>query len=197
MNSRLDSNYEPKRKRRISLDDTNFDRLQVPDNQELAMEVERIRELRKSGLTYEEIANRLSRSVYWVHTRLRDAYHPTRTRAEKLFQESRVIPYLQTLGHRAVQQYQRIQGLGFSQEADIVSTLVGTAYVTEVKLHLTQHQLQTAIGQLVMHRLLAPGPLELQIAIPNEAPRAKLPPLILAGLKDREGINVVFVPRIA
>jgi hypothetical protein len=194
VNSRLNPNYEPKRKRRIAQDDDDSEGMPVPDNQELAAEVDRVSELRRSDLTYEQIANRLNRSVYWVHSRLRRAYQPRKTRDEKLFQESRVVPFLETLGHLKLQQYQRIEGPGFSQEADIVSTLDGKVYVTEVKLHLTHHQLQTAIGQLVLHRLLTVTPVLLQIALPNEVGRNKLAVALVSSLKAREGINIIFVP---
>ena len=198
VNSRLDSKYEPKRKRRVAKDESEASVVVLSDDPILAQEMLTIHLLRQEGLTYEEIANSLNRSVYWVHTRLREAYRPQGARAEKLFQETRVVPFLLRLGHRDVRQYIRIDGAGYSQEADVVSTHSDKIYITEVKLHLMQHQLQTAIGQLTLHRLayseqrICPA---LQIALPEEVIQTKLPTLLVELLKMREGIDIVFVPK--
>lgn len=197
VNSRLNSKYEPKRKRRVAKDESET-LVILSDDPTLAQEMQAIHLLRQKGLTYEEIANSLSRSVYWVHTRLREAYRPQRARAEKLFQETRVVPFLLRLGHRNVRQYIRINGAGYSQEADVVSTYSDKFYITEVKLHLMQHQLQTAIGQLTLHRLayreqgICPI---LQIAVPEEVIQTKLPTLLVELLKMQEGIDIVFIPK--
>lgn len=63
VNSRLDEKYEPKRTRRVAGDDQEVQESPRPDNENLADEVVEIKRLRASGLTYEQIANRLNRSV--------------------------------------------------------------------------------------------------------------------------------------
>ncbi len=150
-----------------------------------------------SGLTFEEIANKLNRSIYWVHTRLRKAYYPQGTRAEKLFQETRVVPFLQTTGHTDIRQYVRVEGDGYSQKADVVSVRDGKTTVTEVKLQITHHQLQTAIGQLILHRLAFADKqptVHLQIALPEEAVRRKAPTRLVELLAEKEGIDIALVP---
>ena len=198
VNSRLDAKYEPKRIRRVAGDDMGAPHGQPPDNRNLANEITEVQRLRAMGLTYEQIATKLNRSVYWVHTRLREVYRPQATRAEKLFQETRVVPFLQQAGHTHIRQYVRVEGAGYSQEADVVSIHEGAVNVTEAKLQLTHHQLQTAIGQLILHGLaLANGQqtVRLQIALPEEAARRKIPSGLLEALAKKENINVVFVPR--
>jgi len=197
VNSRLDVNYEPKRIRRVTGDDQEVQESPRPDDENLADEVVEIQRLRASGLTYEQIANRLKRSVYWVHTRLRKEYRPQGTRAEKLFQETRVVPFLREAGHTDIRQYVRVEGDGYSQEADVVSVHDGTATVTEVKLQITHHQLQTAIGQLILHRLAFTDKqpiVHLQIALPEEVMRRKLPTTLVELLAEKECITIVLIP---
>lgn len=197
VNSRLDAKYEPKQIRRVTGDDWDVRDSQLPIDENLSTEVIEIQRLRKSGLTYEQIAKKLNRSIYWVHTRLREAYRPQRSRTEKLFQETRVVPFLRASGHADVRQYVRVEGEGYSQEADILSLNDGHAYITEVKLHVTHHQLQTAIGQLILHRLAFVGgkqPLRLQIALPEEVARRKVPATLVTSLAKQESIKIIFVP---
>lgn len=198
VNSRLDPKYEPKRIRRVAEDDREVPESQPPDDENLASEVIGIQRLRASGLTYEQIANKLNRSVYWVHTRLRDAYRPQGTRAEKLFQETRVVPFLQEAGHTDIRQYVRVEGNGYSQEADVVSVHDGKVNVTEVKLQATHHQIQTAIGQLILHRLAlaeTQQTVHVQIALPEETMRRKAPTTLIELLAKKESIHVIFVPK--
>lgn len=91
----------------------------------------------------------------------------------------------------------RVEGDGYSQEADVVSVHDGTATVTEVKLQITHHQLQTAIGQLILHRLAFTDKqptVHLQIALPEEAMRRKAPTRLVELLAEKEGITIVLVP---
>jgi transcriptional regulator with XRE-family HTH domain len=196
VNSRLDTKYLPKSIRRIATDDTETPITDGVDDPLLASEIEQISLLRNHGLTYEQIANQLNRSVYWVHTRLRQKYRPKGARAEKEFQEKRVVPFLVRLGHTDIRQYIRVSGNGISQEADIISRMDGHLVITEVKIHLTHHQLQTAIGQLLLHRVaLSEDDIpQIQIALPFEADRKKVSNVFLASLEKLENIRIVFVP---
>jgi len=65
VNARLNKNYEPRRLRHTSDDIGVLEDLNVSD-EVLADEIFHIRELREQGLTYEEIASNLNRSVYWA-----------------------------------------------------------------------------------------------------------------------------------
>jgi DNA invertase Pin-like site-specific DNA recombinase len=103
VNARLNKNYEPKRLRQTSDDIGEFEDINVSDKV-LSDEVSQIRELRGQGLIYEEIASNLNRSVYWVHTRLQGKYMPKGARAEKQFQEERVVPYMSQLGFTGIRQ---------------------------------------------------------------------------------------------
>jgi len=194
--SRLDSKYEPKRARKVAADETHLEIPTELEDETLSDEVKQIVELRKQGLSYEQIAGKLNRSVYWVHTRLRDAYRPRGTRAEKLFQEERVIPFLEQIGHKDIRQYVRIQGDGYDQEADVVSVFEDSTWITEVKTQITHHELQTAIGQLILHRTTFPSSRKpnLQIALPNEIDRRKLPKSLIDQLQENEDIIIVFIP---
>lgn len=196
--SRLDPKYEPKRERKIAADDINLELLTELEDENLSDEVKQIIDLRKQGLSYEQIADRLNRSVYWVHTRLRDEYRPRGTRAEKLFQEERVIPFLKQIGHEDIRQFIRIKGDGYDQEADVVSVFEHSTWITEVKTQITHHELQTAIGQLILHRMAFPARSrpKLQIALPSETDRRKISRSLIDSLKENENINVLFVPKL-
>jgi transcriptional regulator with XRE-family HTH domain len=193
VNARLNKNYEPKRLRQTADDIGDFEDLNLKD-EELSNEVTKTRELREKGLTYEEIASQLNRSVYWVHTRLQCKYMPKGARAEKLFQEERVVPYMCKLGYTGIVQYVRTSKDNITQEADIVATFKNKQYITEVKYHITQHQLQTAIGQLILHRYTYDEGVELQIALPTETDISKLPEGLILHLENKEKIHLLFVP---
>jgi transcriptional regulator with XRE-family HTH domain len=193
VNARLNKNYEPKRLRQTADDIGAFEDINVSD-EILSDEVSQIRELRTKGLTYEEIASALNRSVYWVHTRLQGKYMPKGVRAEKQFQEERVVPYMAKLGFTGILQYVRTSKEDLTQEADIIATLHDKQYITEVKVHITQHQLQTAIGQLILHRYTYDEEVELQIALPKETDMFKLPEGLITHLKSKENIHILFVP---
>jgi len=193
VNARLNKNYEPKRLRHTSDDIGVLEDLNVSD-EVLADEIFHIRKLREQGLTYEEIASNLNRSVYWVHTRLQGKYRPKGARAEKQFQEERVVPYMTQLGFTGILQYVRTSKQGVTQEADIIATLNDKQYITEVKVHITHHQLQTAIGQLILHRYTYNEEVELQIALPKEAGKSKLPNELIEHLKNKENIHFLLVP---
>jgi len=195
VNSRLNKNYEPRRTRQTADDIGVFDDLNINDKV-LAEEVSQIKGLRERGLTYEEIASNLNRSVYWVHTRLQGKYMPKGARAEKQFQEERVVPYMVQLGFTGILQYVRTSKQGITQEADIISTLDGKQYITEVKIHITHHELQTAIGQLILHRYTYNEEVELQIALPKETDMSKLPIGLIEHLKEKENFHLLIVPGI-
>ena len=193
VNARLNKNYEPRSLRQTAHDIGLFDDLNI-SSEVLADEISQVRELRKQGLTYEEIASNLNRSIYWVHTRLQYKYMPKGARAENQFQEERVIPYMAQLGFTGILQYVRTSKQGITQEADIISTLNAKQYITEVKVRITHHQLQTAIGQLTLHRYTYNEEVELQIALPKEADMNKLPIGLIEHLKEKENIHFLFVP---
>jgi transcriptional regulator with XRE-family HTH domain len=193
VNARLNKNYEPRRSRQTADDVGIFDAPNI-DDKVLLEEVSQIKELRKRGLTYEEIASKLNRSVYWVHTRLQGKYMPKGARAEKQFQEERVVPYMSQLGFTGILQYVCTSKQGITQEADIISTLNGKQYITEVKVQITHHQLQTAIGQLLLYRFTYNEEVELQIALPKEADMGKLPIELIEHLKEKGNFHLLFVP---
>lgn len=151
VNSRLNKKYEPSKIRQTIADIESISKFEN-GNTEISEESTIVFNLRKQGLTYEEIASKLNRSIYWVHSRLEGKYAPKGRRAEKNFQEERVVPFLEQLGHTGIMQYVRTSNYGVTQEADIVSSFNGSQVVTEVKISINHHQLQTAIGQLVVHR---------------------------------------------
>ncbi len=117
--------------------------------------------LRQSGLTYQEIAAIHGKSINWVQTRLRRI--EVRPSKELAFQKEAVIPYLRTLGHRNILEQFKID----HQRADIVSTAPdGVICITEVKVTIVGHSMQTAIGQLLLHKRQYPDAIT-QIAIPD------------------------------
>ena len=193
VNARLNKNYEPKRLRHTADDIGKLNELDVVDKS-LSEEITQIQNLRAEGLTYEQIASKLNRSVYWVHSRLQGKYTPRGARSEKQFQEERVIPYMIKLGFSGILQYVRTSKEGIVQEADIVATLSGRHYITEVKVHITHHQLQTAIGQLLIHRFTYNKEAELQIALPKEIDLSKLSGALIRHLESSERIHFLFVP---
>ncbi len=112
-----------------------------------------VRKLRyDDNLKYKEIAQKLNRSLYWVHCRLSDKYKPAASRVEKRFQDSEVAAYLENQGHQIIKKTTRTKCDEFSQEVDILSSKDGSLFVTEVKNIVNHHQLQTAIGQLILHK---------------------------------------------
>jgi len=193
VNARLNKNYEPKRTRQ-TIDDIGTFLDENIDDEALSSEVFQIKSLREKGLSYEEIASRLNRSVYWVHTRLQGKYRPKGHRAEKLFQEERVVPYMIKLGYTGILQYVRTSRAEVTQEADIIATLNDKQCITEVKVHITHHQLQTAIGQLIVHRFTYNEDAKLQIALPKETDMKKLPIDLIEHLMAKENLHFLFVP---
>lgn len=193
VNSRLNKKYEPSKIRQTIADIEAISKFEN-ENIEISEESSIVFNLRKKGLTYEEIASKLNRSIYWVHSRLEGKYAPKGRRAEKNFQEERVIPFLEHMGHTGIMQYVRTSNYGITQEADIVSSLNGTQVVTEVKISITHHQLQTAIGQLAIHRFTYNYKSLLQIALPKETDRTKIPDDLLKFLNVHEYCNIIFIP---
>jgi transcriptional regulator with XRE-family HTH domain len=193
VNSRLNKSYEPQKIRQTATDIGNLEDLKI-DDKALAAEVAQIKSLRSKGLTYEQIASKMNRSIYWVHTRLQGKYSPKGARAEKHFQEERVVPYMLQIGFTGILQYVRTSKDVITQEADIISTFEGKQYITEVKVHITHHQLQTAIGQLILHRYTYDETAELQIALPEEADFSKLSEGLMEHLTNKEKIHFLIVP---
>lgn len=125
----------------------------MKDETILDEERELVRKLRyEDKLKYKEIAEKLNRSLYWVHCRLSDKYKPAATRVEKRFQDDEVTAYFESQGHKIIRSGTRTKCDEFSQEVDILSTKDGVFFVTEVKNIVNHHQLQTAIGQLLLHK---------------------------------------------
>jgi hypothetical protein len=149
-------------------------------------------------MTYEQIAAQLNRSIYWVHTRLSKKYTPRVTMNEKNFQESRVISWLKNEGHNIIGQYVRSESGFFIQEADIISFYEGFLYITEVKVSITHHQLQTAIGQLLIHKFGYEdhSKLQLQIALPKEVRIDNLSDNFLSFMDHQIGIRIYFIPQL-
>jgi len=119
----------------------------------LKKEEELVKRLRYTEkLKYKEIAEKLNRSLYWVHCRLSDKYKPAASRVEKRFQDENVISFLEKQGHKIIRKETRTKCNEFSQEVDILSTKGDFIFVTEVKNIVNHHQIQTGIGQLVLHK---------------------------------------------
>lgn len=196
VNSRLDDKYEPKRVRQTSLIENNsLNHIEMVSDPKLSEEIDTVKKLRESGMTYEKIAAQLNRSIYWVHTRLSKKYTPRVTLNEKNFQESRVIPWLKNEGHNIIGQYVRSESGFFIQEADIISFYRGFLYITEVKVSITHHQLQTAIGQLLIHKFGYEdnSKLQLQIALPKEVRSDNLSDDFISFLDHSIGIMICFI----
>lgn len=192
--SRLDKKYEPQKERKTAKEDIDPKPHEIIDPK-LSAEVDQVKKMRESGLTYEQIATQLNRSIYWVHTRLRLKYTPRVSLNEKKFQESRVILWLKEQGHKIVGQYVR-SGTGlFTQEADIVSFFNGFMVITEVKVSITHHQLQTAIGQLLIHKYSYEddSKIKLQIALPIEVFDKEIHNDLFGFLENRIGIKICLI----
>jgi len=67
-------------------------------------------------------------------------------------------------------------------------------YITEVKVQITHHQLQTAIGQLILYRYTYDENAELQIALPKETDMTKLSNDLSLHLETKENFHFLFVP---
>ena len=107
-----------------------------------------VRRLRyEDKLKYKEIAEKLNRSLYWVHCRLSDKYEPAASRVEKRFQDQDVISFLEREGHKIIRSGTRTKCDEFTQEVDILSTKDGLTFVTEVKNIVNHHQIQTGFGK--------------------------------------------------
>lgn len=127
---------------------------------------------------------------------MRAKYAPRISLSEKQFQESRVIPWLIGQGHKIVGQYVRSGEGFFSQEADIVSFFDGYMFITEVKVSITHHQLQTAIGQLLLHKFSYEddSKLKLQIALPIEISNKNISNELFHFLESKIGIIICIIP---
>lgn len=196
VHTRLREKYRPKTKRKIAADDVDLDLPDDLEDESLSEEVRKIIDLRQQGFSYQKIADKVNRSVYWVHTRLRDEYRPKGSRAELQFQEERVIPFLKQVGHEGIQQFARVKGHGYSQEADVLSVYENSTWITEVKINVAHHELQTGIGQLILHRMAFPeeNRPKLQLALPSEINRGKIPQELIDSIQENEGISILFIP---
>lgn len=125
----------------------------MKDENILNEEREIVRKLRyEDKLKYKEIAEKMNRSLYWVHCRLSDKYKPAASRVEKRFQDDEVAVYFESQGHNIITSNTRTKCNEFSQEVDILSTREEFLFVTEIKNIVNHHQLQTAIGQIILHK---------------------------------------------
>jgi hypothetical protein len=193
--ARLNDEYAPKRKR----DTPDVATEPIEDStagSALRGELEQVRQLRASGMTYQEIAQRCGRSIYWVHSRLKGQYQPRDLRTERLFQDQAVIPYLTAGGHTILGQCERSKYGEFILEADVVSQVGSETWVTEVKAGANGHELHTAIGQLMLHRALRPDGLDvrLQVALPTEGRPSRMTDSVLKALREAARIEVLFIP---
>jgi hypothetical protein len=168
----------------------------ISTNAVLRAELEEVRRLRKSGLTYEQIAEALGRSIYWVHSRLKGGYQPAGSRTERRFQEQAVVPYLLDAGHMIVAQCERPVYGRLVLEADIVSRFNNETWITEVKVGADGHEIHTAIGQLVLHSALRQDgkDLRLQIAVPAGARPPRFDDAVLAAVRLSVRIEFAFIP---
>ena len=158
--------------------------------------VRRLRYVEK--LKYKEIAEKLNRSLYWVHCRLSDKYQPAASRVEKRFQDNEVISYLEQQGHRILRSDTRTKCEEFSQEVDILSEKDGTIYITEVKNVVNHHQIQTGIGQIILHkygyRKKDKGNIIYQIVFPKKFSEYRyFSPDFMDYLDKELGIKIIFV----
>jgi len=75
----------------------------LKDENILDEERDLVRKLRYEGkLKYKEIAEKLNRSLYWVHCRLSDKYKPAASRVEMRFQDDEVVAYFENQGHKII-----------------------------------------------------------------------------------------------
>ncbi len=162
-------------------------------------ERELVRKLRyEDKLKYKEIAQNLNRSLYWVHCRLSDKYKPVASRVEKRFQDDDVIVYFENQGHQIIKKKTRTKCDEFSQEVDVLSMKDGILYVTEVKNIVNHHQLQTAIGQLILHKFgykeKDPGKTVYQMVFPKTCQTYRyFSGNFLDYLANEFGIKIIFI----
>ena len=83
----------------------------------------------------------------------------------------------------------------FTQEADIVSFYDGYMFITEVKVSVTHHQLQTAIGQLLLQKYnyADDSKLKLQIAMPLEICKKNISKEFISFLERKIGISICLI----
>lgn len=158
-----------------------------------------VRDLRyNKKLKYSEIAEKFNRSLYWVHCRLSDKYKPMASRIEKRFQDQDVIAYLEKEGHWIIKYNTRTKCDEFSQEVDILSTKDSITYITEVKNVVNHHQIQTGIGQIILHKYGHKGEdkgnIVYQIVFPKEFSKYRYFSSIFLDYLDKKlGIKIIFV----
>jgi len=171
----------------------------LKDETVLEEEQRLVKKLRyEEKLKYKEIAAKLNRSLYWVHCRLSDKYKPAASRVEKRFQDQDVISSLEKEGHKIIKDNTRTKCEEFSQEVDILSTKDGTTYITEVKNIVNHHQIQTGIGQMILHKYgykeKDKGNIIYQIAFPKKFSRYRyFSDKFLDYLDKNPGIKIIFV----
>lgn len=158
-----------------------------------------VRKLRyEDKLKYKEIAEKLNRSLYWVHCRLSDKYKPAASRVEKQFQDQDVISFLERQGHKIIRESTRTKCAEFSQEVDILSTKDEIIFVTEVKNIVNHHQIQTGIGQMVLHKFgyreKDKDNIVYQIVFPKKfAEHRYFSPDFMDYIDKKLGIKIIFV----
>lgn len=172
---------------------------ELKDEAILDKEIELVRRLRyEEKLKYKEIAEKLNRSLYWVHCRLSDKYKPAASRVEKRFQDQGVVSFLEREGHKIIRSGTRTKCEEFSQEVDILSTKDGVVFVTEVKNIVNHHQIQTGIGQMVLHkfgyRKRNKDNIIYQIVFPKKFAEYRYFSADFMNFLDKElGIKIIFV----
>ena len=161
-------------------------------------EKELVRKLRYGEkLKYKEIAEKLNRSLYWVHCRLSDKYSPATSRVEKYFQKE-VISFLEKQGHKIIKKNTRTKCKEFTQEVDIFSVKEGIVYITEVKNVVNHHQIQTGIGQIILHKYGRKkedrGDIVYQLAFPKRFANYRYFSVdFINYLKTHIGIRIIFI----
>jgi hypothetical protein len=99
-------------------------------------------------------------------------------------------------GHHIIDQYVRIPASEYVQEADILSRAEQAVFVTEVKISLMGHRLQTGLGQLLLHKYgcRSVETARFQLAVPGETREDRHSPELVEFLRDHLGLSVVFIP---
>lgn len=117
--------------------------------------------------------------------------------AERIFQEEKVVPWLEAQGHKIHEQNKKITGR-YPQNVDILSCKERQWYVTEVKLEKDRfHGLQRAIGQLILHQynwqVKGKGQLICYMILPKEEKTPKYSMRLIEFLKDTYNISINFI----
>src|SRR3989304_3982956 len=121
-----------------------------------------------------------------------------RNRVEKRFQDLDVISFLEGQGHKIIRSGTRTKCEEFSQEVDILSTKDEFIFITEVKNIVNHHQIQTGIGQIILHkfgyRKRDEGNIIYQIVFPKRFANYRYFSVDFINYLDKEfDIKIIFV----